>query len=145
MLTMTAITLNLEPLTQLTHEQFFKRCMANKDVAMKRSHSSHKGELIIMPSVGGDSGIGEADSIGPLWLWNTQTKLGKVFSSSTVFKLPVGSDRSPDVAWVTIMLGFREILKNENTGGNQAVASSAPIGVTGTISNQRTGNFRFLC
>ncbi|MGF1601300.1 MAG: hypothetical protein ACFCU8_04645 [Thermosynechococcaceae cyanobacterium] len=76
---MTSITLNLEPLTKLTHEQFFELCMANKDVAMERSLT---GELMIMPPVG-DSGIGEADSIGPLWVWNTQTKLGKVF------KMPV--------------------------------------------------------
>jgi Uma2 family endonuclease len=94
---MTVITLNLESLTTLTHEQFYQLCMDNKDVAMERSRS---GELIIMPPVGGESGISEADSIGPLWLWNTQTKLGKVFSSSTVFKLTSGGDRSPDAAWI---------------------------------------------
>jgi Uma2 family endonuclease len=94
---MTAITLNLESLTQLTHEQFYQLCMDNKDVAMERSPA---GELIIMPPVGGESGIGEADSIGPLWVWNSQTKLGKVFSSSAVFKLPGGGDRSPDAAWI---------------------------------------------
>lgn len=32
--------------------------------------------------------------------WNRRTKLGKVFSS-TCFKLPNGSDRSPDAAWVS--------------------------------------------
>jgi len=34
---MTAITLNLEPLTTLTHDQFYKLCMANKNVAMEHS------------------------------------------------------------------------------------------------------------
>jgi len=35
---MTAINLNLEPLVEeLNHEQFFKLCMANKDIAMERS------------------------------------------------------------------------------------------------------------
>ena len=33
---------------------------------------------------------------------NRQTQLGKVFSSSTLFKLPGGGDRSPDVAWVEL-------------------------------------------
>jgi len=37
---------------------------------------------------------------GYLWLWNRQSKLGKVFSSSTIFILPNGGKRSPDVAWI---------------------------------------------
>lgn len=97
---MTAISLNLEALTsRLTHEQFYKLCLANRDVAMERSPQS---ELIIMPPVGGESGIGEANYIGPLWVWNTQANLGKVFSSSTIFNLPNGGDRSPDAAWVSL-------------------------------------------
>jgi Uma2 family endonuclease len=38
--------------------------------------------------------------IGDLIIWNRQTNLGVVFSSSTIFRLPRGGDRSPDVAWV---------------------------------------------
>jgi Uma2 family endonuclease len=53
-----------------------------------------------MPPVGGLSGNRESNLIGELWLWNRQTKLGKVFSSSTIFTLPNGAKRSPDVAWV---------------------------------------------
>jgi Uma2 family endonuclease len=94
---MTAITIDLEPIIQLTHEQFYKLCMANKDVAMERSP---QGELIIVPPIGGLSGEKEADYITDLNLWNRQTRLGKVFSSSTVFNLPMGGDRSPDAAWV---------------------------------------------
>jgi Uma2 family endonuclease len=37
-----------------------------------------------------------------LTLWNRQTRLGKVFSSSTIFKLPLGGKRSPDAAWVEL-------------------------------------------
>lgn len=33
-------------------------------------------------------------------IWNRQTDLGYTFSSSTIFKLPNGADRSPDAAWV---------------------------------------------
>ena len=95
---MTAICLNLEPLAEeLTHEQFYELCMANKDVAMERSP---EGELIIMPPIGGNSGRKEAKYIFKLAAWNEQTGLGEVFSSSTVFKLPGGGDRSPDAAWV---------------------------------------------
>lgn len=97
---MTAISLNLEPLVQrLTHEQFYKLCMANKDIAMERSPA---GKLIIMSPVGVESGRQEANYIIDLGIWNRQSGLGVVFSSSTVFKLPNGGDRSPDAAWVTL-------------------------------------------
>ncbi|HEY9296602.1 MAG TPA: Uma2 family endonuclease, partial [Phormidium sp.] len=33
-------------------------------------------------------------------IWNRQSQLGYTFSSSTVFKLPNGADRSPDAAWI---------------------------------------------
>jgi Uma2 family endonuclease len=95
----TAVTLNLEPLTNtLTREQFYELCHANQDIQLERSP---KGELIIVPAVGGLSGKSEADLLSPLWNWNQQTQLGVVFSSSTVFSLPNGGDRAPDVAWVT--------------------------------------------
>ncbi|MGB0563228.1 MAG: Uma2 family endonuclease, partial [Spirulinaceae cyanobacterium] len=42
----------------------------------------------------------ESELNGLIWLWNRETKLGKVFSSSTIFQLPNGGRRSPDVAWV---------------------------------------------
>ena len=94
---MTAITLNLDSITRLTHEQFYDLCMANRSVAMERSPA---GELIIMPPIGGVSGEREADLIAELVLWNRQAQSGIVFSSSTVFNLPNGGDRSPDAAWV---------------------------------------------
>lgn len=94
---MTTITLNLESITQLTHEQFYELCMTNKDVPMERSPT---GELIIMTPLGGLSGKKEADYITDLNIWNRQTGLGEVFSSSTIFNLPGGGDRSPDAAWV---------------------------------------------
>lgn len=53
-----------------------------------------------MPPVGGESSRDEARYISRLVVWNDQARLGEVFSSSTVFKLPKGGDRSPDAAWV---------------------------------------------
>ncbi len=53
-----------------------------------------------MPPVGGESGNREIELGAELVIWNRQTSLGKVFSSSTIFRLPIGSSRSPDVAWV---------------------------------------------
>jgi Uma2 family endonuclease len=97
---MTAIVLNLEPFTsKLTHDQFYELCMANKDVAMERSP---EGELIVVSPVGGESGKREAHYIIKLGVWNEQSGLGVVFSSSTIFNLPDGGDRSPDAAWVSL-------------------------------------------
>ena len=95
---MTAI-LNLDPITNLTREQFYQLCLANPDLPLERSP---KGELIIMSPVGGEGGSQEAQLITKVGIWNEQTQSGIVFSSQTVFSLPGGGDRSPDVAWVAL-------------------------------------------
>jgi Uma2 family endonuclease len=82
---------------ELTDEQFYRLCQANPHTPLERSAS---GALVIRFPVGGDSREREADLITDLALWNRKTQLGKVFSSSTLFKLPGGGDRSPDAAWV---------------------------------------------
>lgn len=91
------VTLDLSPIATLSHERFYELCMANRDIPMERSP---EGELIIMPPVGGESGRKEAQYITKLGIWNERMGLGEVFSSSTIFKLPGGGDRSPDAAWV---------------------------------------------
>jgi Uma2 family endonuclease len=96
---MNTVTLNLDPIVRLTDEQFYQLCMANKDVSLELNA---QGELIIVPPVGGESGRSEADLIIKVGNWNYQTKLGTVFSSSTIFRLPNGAKRSPDVAWIKL-------------------------------------------
>jgi Uma2 family endonuclease len=54
-----------------------------------------------MPPNGGTTGNRNSDLEGQIWLWNRQTKLGKMFNSSTGFHLPNGSCRSPDAVWVS--------------------------------------------
>jgi Uma2 family endonuclease len=90
------IILNLKTVN-LSDDQFYQLCQINENW---RLEETAQGELIIMPPVGGISGNRESDLNGYLWLWNRQTQLGKVFSSSTIFILPQGGKRSPDVAWV---------------------------------------------
>lgn len=94
---MTNVIVNLAPLFELTDEAFYQLCRNNPDAKFERTA---KGELVIMSPVGGEGGKREADLITDLNLWNRQTKLGVVFSSSAGFKLPNGADRSPDAAWV---------------------------------------------
>jgi Uma2 family endonuclease len=96
---MDTVVLNLEPIFHLTDEQFYLLCITNQDLNLEQSAT---GELIIMPPVGGESGNREAGLITDLEIWNRQTKLGIVFSSSTIFRLPNGAKRSPDAAWVKL-------------------------------------------
>jgi Uma2 family endonuclease len=91
--------LNLDPITTLTREQFYQLCLANPDVPMERSPD---GGLIIMAPIGGEGGSQEASLIVKVGVWNERSGLGVVFSSQTVFCLPGGGDRAPDVAWVQL-------------------------------------------
>ena len=94
---MTALTLNLDSITHLTHEQFRALCRENRDV---RLELTAKGELIAMPPTGWESGRRNSNLNFDLGLWNRKADLGVVFDSSTGFILPNGSVRSPDAAWV---------------------------------------------
>lgn len=96
---MNTVVLNLRPIAHLTDEQFYQLCIANRDLSLEMNAA---GELIIMPPVGGESGNQEAGLIADLEIWNRQAKLGKVFSSSTIFILPNGAKRSPNAAWVEL-------------------------------------------
>jgi Uma2 family endonuclease len=84
---------------QLTDDQFYQLCITNSDLRLERTK---EGVLIVMPPVGGESGNRELELGGDLLIWNRRTRLGKVFSSSTIFKLPGGGDRSPDAAWIEL-------------------------------------------
>lgn len=96
---MHTFTLNLDPIVHLTDEQFYQLCQANRDLNFELTA---KGELLIVAPIGGRGGNREADLITAVGLWNQQTGLGVVFSSSTIFNLPRGGNRSPDVAWVKL-------------------------------------------
>lgn len=93
---MNMVVLNLDSVN-LTDKQFYHLCQANETWKLELNA---KGELLIMPPVGGKSGKWEADLIMKVGIWNEQSQLGEVFSSSTIFRLPQGGNRSPDVAWI---------------------------------------------
>ncbi len=94
---MSGLTLKLSPVVRLNDDDFYNLCQANPDLKLERTAI---GELVVMLPTGGEGGKGEADLITDLNIWNRQTQLGVVFSSSTGFKLPLGAERSPDAAWV---------------------------------------------
>ncbi len=96
---MANLTLNLNSVIELTDEIFFQLCQKNQDLKFERNA---RGDLIIMSPTGGETGNSNAGLTAKLWIWNEQNKLGKVFDSSTGFKLPNGANRSPDASWVKI-------------------------------------------
>ncbi len=95
---METISLHVPPTVALTNEQFYHLCMANEEW---RIELTAEGELIIMSPTGGESGIRNSGLTADLVIWNRQTKLGFVFDSSTIFILPNGAKRRPDVSWVS--------------------------------------------
>jgi len=95
---MNAITINLQSV-ELTEEQFFQLCANNRDLRLERNA---KGELIIMPPTGGETGNRNARLTQQLMNWTDQDGTGIAFDSSTGFKLPNGANRSPDGAWIPL-------------------------------------------
>jgi Uma2 family endonuclease len=88
----------LELTIELTDEQFFQLCIDNRDLRFERTAS---GGLIIMPPTGSETGNFNIDLSYQLQSWSRQNKhLGIAFDSSTGFKLPDGTDISPDAAWI---------------------------------------------
>nr|WP_246841371.1 Uma2 family endonuclease [Chroococcidiopsis sp. TS-821] len=94
-----SVTLQLPPVLKLTDEQFEQLAAANREL---RLELTTRGELIIMPPTGGETGNRNFEIYIDLGNWNRQNRLGKAFDSSTGFRLPNGATRSPDVSWVRI-------------------------------------------
>ncbi len=91
------VTLNLHPVLELTDDQFYELCQANRDLRLERSAT---GEIIIMPPAGGETGHRNIKLAFQLEAWSSQNDLGLAFDSSTGFKLPNGAERAPDASWI---------------------------------------------
>jgi len=95
---MTGLTLNLDSIAHLTHDQFRELCRENRDI---RLELTAKGELIVMPPTGWESGNRNIKLAARLQNWTETDGTGIAFDSSTGFILPSGAIRSPDAAWVS--------------------------------------------
>ena len=89
--------LQFRPFLQMDDEQFFKFCQANQNVRIERNE---KGEIIVMPPTGFETGDRNAEITMQLRIWSKKDKTGKSSDSSTGFKLPNGATRSPDASWI---------------------------------------------
>ncbi|NCJ06340.1 Uma2 family endonuclease [Synechococcales cyanobacterium C] len=85
------------PTQSITQKAFEQLCLEHPTRMFERTA---QGELVEVSPVGGEGSSQEADLITDVMIWNRQTKLGKVFSSQGAFRLPFGSIRAADVAWV---------------------------------------------
>jgi len=93
------ILLHLKPIIELTDQEFFEFCQINRDLRIERTA---KGELLIMPPTGSETGNRNAKLTVQLGIWAEGDGTGIYFDSNTGFKLPNGAERSPDVAWVKL-------------------------------------------
>jgi Uma2 family endonuclease len=83
--------------TKLTEEQFIRLCQENPDLQIELTA---RGELVIMPPTGLESGRRNIRIARRLDTWTETDGTGVAFDSSTLFTLPNGAKRSPDASWV---------------------------------------------
>ncbi|MEL6494860.1 MAG: Uma2 family endonuclease [Cyanobacteria bacterium J06623_7] len=82
---------------RITPEQF-EQLAAVEQIA--RLELTASGELIVMSPTGGTARRKNSRLIQRLRNWADNDGQGEVFDSSTVFILPSGARRSPDVSWI---------------------------------------------
>ena len=84
--------------TKLNDEEFERFCLQNPEL---RIEQTKEGEIVIMPPTGGTTGIRNFALIFEFGKWQMKNKRkGFAFDSSTIFVLPNGAKRSPDLSWV---------------------------------------------
>lgn len=92
------LILHFQPiLNKLSDEVFYEFCRANDELRIERTA---EGDIIIMPPTGGKTGIRNFKLITQFGKWVETNGDGKGFDSSTIFALPNGAQRSPDLAWI---------------------------------------------
>ncbi|MBZ8182610.1 Uma2 family endonuclease [Oscillatoria salina] len=88
-------TLNL----YVTLEQFTALAACNRELQLERTA---KGELIVNPPTGWETGKRNWSISGELYLWwRNAGEPGEAFDSSTGFTLPNNANRSPDACWIS--------------------------------------------
>ncbi len=84
---------------KVTPEQFDQLAQTEQLVRMELTKD---GELIIMSPTGGTAGRKNSRLTQQVRNWADSDGTGEVFDSSTVFVLPDGARRSPDVSWIKL-------------------------------------------
>lgn len=82
----------------MNDEELLRFCASNGDL---RIELEPDGDILVMALVRGETGAIELQVGSQLRLWTTSDGRGKAFGAGTGFKLPDGSVRGPDAAWVS--------------------------------------------
>lgn len=91
------MVLRMEAVVEMGDEHFYALCQNNPDMRLERNAG---GDVVIMPPTGGDTSRRNAEIIVQLGIWARRDGTGVLFDSSGGFRLPNGTVRAPDVAWV---------------------------------------------
>ncbi|WP_448529307.1 Uma2 family endonuclease [Raineya sp.] len=89
--------LHIPETLSFTDDEFFEFCRQNDHLKFERTA---QGDIIVMALTGGKTGKVNSELNAELTFWNRKEKFGIVFDSSTGFRLPDTSIKSPDVAVV---------------------------------------------
>jgi Uma2 family endonuclease len=81
----------------LTGDEFELLVRDNPEIRMELTA---KGELVLMSPTGSKTGLLNSEINRQFGNWAKEDGAGLVFDSSTLFVLPNGARRSPDVSWV---------------------------------------------
>ena len=84
---------------KVTPEQFEQLAYAEQTARMELTKD---GELIVMSPTGGTAGRKNSRLTQQVRNWADSNGNGEVFDSSTVFVLPNGARKSPDVSWLKL-------------------------------------------
>lgn len=91
------MTVNFPLIAQMTTEQFYEFCLANRDLRIERTAI---GEVVIMAPAFSDTGNRNFKVALQLGIWAEKDGTGESFDSSAGFTLPNGATRSPDASWI---------------------------------------------
>ena len=78
-------------------DEFYDFCMRHEDLNLELSS---EGDLIIVPPTGMETGNRNFELSGMFAVWVKQDGTGVGFDSSSMFSLPNGAKRSPDLCWI---------------------------------------------
>ena len=87
----------LELADEMDDKAFYRFCRRNDHLRFERNPD---GTILIMPNTGGKTGIRNTKIVSRLDIWSDSFG-GKVFDSSTAFKLPNFATRSPGASWIS--------------------------------------------